>query len=120
MVQLAEVACNDVGAGTVPINTRVSRVASVMAEAVAEVVVECTGQGNAVVTANGFANAAATAEAVGNASASIITTSGICEFCSVGLEAFASAVETVAVTAVAEASAMVRLQPLALPPLEPA
>ena len=108
MVELAEVACNDVGAGTVPINTRVSRVASVMAEAVAEVVAECTGQGNSVVTASGFANAEATAEAVGNASARIVVTSEACELCTAGLEAFTTAVETVAVTAVAEASIMVR------------
>ena len=108
MVQLAGVACNDVGAGTVQINTNVSGVASVMAEAVAEVVAECTGQGNSVVTTAGFANAAATAEAVGNASARIVVTSEVCELCTAGLVSFVSAVETVAVTAVAEASSMVR------------
>ena len=118
MVELAEVACNEVASGTVPIDTRASTVASAMAEAVAEVVAVCTGQGNTQVSVSGRATAEATAEAVGTASANIVATSEVCGLCTSGLNAFTTAVETVAVTAVAEASIMVRPSLPAPPPLE--
>ena len=107
MVELAEFACNDVGGGTVPINERVTSVASAMAEAVAEVVGQCSGEGNAQATVSGLSRAETRAEAVGTASAQIVATSQVCEFCSSGLEAFSTAVETVAASAVAEARIMV-------------
>ena len=109
VVELAEFACNDVEGGTVPINERVTGIASAMAEAVAEVVGQCTGEGDATATVSGISRAEARAEAVGTASARILATSQVCEFCSSGLDAFSTAVETVAATAVAEATVMVRL-----------
>ena len=108
VVELASVACGDAGAATVPINTRATSVASAMAVAVAEVMAECTGQGNAMISFSGMARAEATAEAVGTASARILASSEVCEFCSSGLDAFTSAVQTVAATAVAEANVMAR------------
>ena len=107
VVELAEFACNDVGEGIVPINDRATAVAAAMAQAVAEVEAECIGRGDSTVTFTGTTTAEATAEAVGRASARVVVTSGVCDLCNSSLTAFAEAVETVTVTAVAEASIMV-------------
>ena len=103
MVNLAEFVCGE-GAETVPIEERITDVASAMAEAVAEVVGTCTGQGNAVATVSGFSRAETRAEAVGRASAQILTTAEVCGQCNAALESLVETVETVSATAVAEAS----------------
>lgn len=97
------------GSGSIPIMERTAGVASAMAEAVAEVIGQCSGEGNAQATVSGLARAEARAEAVGMASSRILVSSGVCGLCEARLDSFATAVETVAVTAVAEARIMVRL-----------
>ena len=107
VVDLAEFVCGE-GPQTVPIEERITDVASAMAEAVAEVVGTCTGQGNAVASISGFSRAETRAEAVGRASARVLTTSEVCGRCTAALESLVETVETVSATAVAEASISVR------------
>lgn len=92
----------------VPIDESITAVAFAQAEAIAEVVGTCAGVGSATLQVSARRRAEAQASAIGEASASVLTSSSVCGLCQSGLEAFASAIESVTVNAVAELELDVR------------
>jgi len=83
-------------------------VAIAQAEAIAEVVGTCSGDGTATLRLEARREATARAEAVGRASAEVLASSDVCGLCETGLESMISAVENLAVEAVAELNLDVR------------
>ena len=93
----------------VTIEQSIAAVASAQAEAVAEVVGQCSGDGTATLQLRARRRANARAKAVGTASAQILASAEICDLCDIALESLATAVETLTAEAIAEVDLDVRL-----------
>lgn len=111
VINIAEAICPSASGGRPPaLDTSFTVVASTIATAVAEVVGQCAGDGNARLTIQTRARAdiSTRAAAVGRASKDIVAASGVCPQCEEVLLAFADAIEAMPVTAVAEVTINVR------------
>lgn len=107
VLDLAAFACGG-NTKVIPVDERITAVASAMAEAVASVTSTCSGEGNAQAVVSGLARAEARAEAVGSATVRIVATSEVCQLCQSSLKSLVNVTESVTATAVAEARVQVR------------
>ena len=85
------------------IDTQVRDVAFAIAEAFAEVSINCRASGNADVRATGYALAEARAEALGMAVTEIFASADVCDMCSATVSAISSTSMELIAVAVAEA-----------------
>lgn len=102
-VDVGAYVCGDEMADVVTVNEQVSDIAIAIAEAFAEISVNCMAQGNADIRAMGYSLAEERAEALGVAVSEIFAETEVCGVCEAAVSALSEVAEELLAEAVATA-----------------
>lgn len=102
-VDVGTYVCGDTEPDVLNVNVQASGIAIAIAEAFAEISVNCFAQGNAQVRAEAFAQAETRAQALGEAVSEIFARTEACEDCKAAINALVKVSKELIVEAVAEA-----------------